>query len=107
MLVQMEEASLLTTGDITDEYEDYSAVPADVLKVAHHGSAGSSSLEYLEAVSPQLALISASGTYKHPAPQALDRLNGQQIPLYRTDESGAVILTVHGRQITVTPFIKE
>ncbi len=107
MLVQMEEASLLTTGDITDEYEDYSAVQADVLKVAHHGSAGSSSLEYLAAVSPQLALISASGTYKHPAPQALDRLNWQRIPLYRTDKSGAVILTVHGRQITVTPFIKE
>lgn len=107
MLLKMEEASILTTGDITDEYEDYSAVRADVLKVAHHGSAGSSSLEYIKAVSPQLALISASGTYKHPAPEALDRLNGQQIPLYRTDENGAVILTVHGRQITATPFIKE
>ena len=107
MVLQMDGASLLTTGDITDEYEDYSAANADILKVAHHGSAGSTSAEYLKAVSPQVAILSCSGTYKHPALQALDRLNGQQIPMYRTDESGAVAVTVHGQKITIMPFIKE
>ena len=107
MRLRMDGASLLTTGDITDEYEDYSAIQADILKVAHHGSAGSTSDGYLKAVMPQLAIISCSGTYKHPAPQALERLNGENIPLYRTDENGAVIVKVNGTQISVSPFIKE
>ena len=105
--ILMDGVSLLSTGDITDEYEDYAAVTADVLKVAHHGSAGSTSSDFLNSVQPQLALISCSGTYKHPSPLTIERITQQQIPIYRTDISGAIQLTVSGSRLTVTPFIKE
>ena len=105
--LQMEGVSLLTTGDITFEYEMYAAVKADVLKVAHHGSANSTGSNFLAAVSPQAALLSCSGLIVPPAPSTLERLEGLKIPLLSTGRSGAVTLLVKGSQFQVQPFIKE
>lgn len=67
---------------------------ADLLKVGHHGSNGSTSDDFLDAVSPRLALISVglANPYHHPAPGVLTRLEAHRIPLLRTDRSGEIVL---------------
>lgn len=77
---------LVFTGDSNKNNEDYYCktypyVDCDVLKVAHHGSNGSSSKDFLQHVKCEYAVISTSGeSYGHPAQEALDRLkeNGIQ-----------------------------
>ncbi len=70
----------------------------DVLKVAHHGSATSSTLDFLHAVNCEYAVISCgeSNSYHHPTQAALDRLRAQDMTVYRTDLNGTVTLTVDG-----------
>lgn len=82
-------ATMLLTADLTSRYETYAALPADILKAAHHGSAESTSPEFLAAVSPQVILLSC-GTEEREAsfiPRAGD------VPVYSTNTSGAV--TIH------------
>jgi competence protein ComEC len=64
----------------------------EFLKVAHHGSKYSSSMEFLEVVSPQIAVISAgkNNTYGHPHQETLERLKDIGCTVYVTKESGAV-----------------
>ncbi len=105
--LQMENVSLLTTGDITGEYEMYAASKADILKVPHHGSANSTYDDFLNAVDPKTALLSCSGLGALPSLKTVERLTGHKIPLYRTDQSGAVTLLVQGNSFQVQPFLKE
>lgn len=69
---------------------------ADVLKVGHHGSNTSSSQDFIEAVSPEVALISVGkdNKYGHPHDETLETLNGFNINVLRTDEKGAVVLGI-------------
>lgn len=71
---------------------------ADVLKVGHHGSAYSSSPEFIEAVNPRYAIISVGrhNLFGHPAPSTVETLNHFGATVYRTDENGAVILQSDG-----------
>ena len=64
----------------------------DLLKVAHHGSASSSSAELLALARPRLAVVSAGArnAYGHPSPRALARLAGNGARLLRTDRDGGV-----------------
>lgn len=96
------ETSFLFTGDIESKAERmlailrHDAVDVDVLKVAHHGSKTSSVAEFLEAVSPETAVISVgrNNRYGHPHPEVIDRLSGLEIPVYRTDLRGTVVMRV-------------
>ena len=69
--------------------------PFDILKVAHHGSKTSTTLSFLTAVHPRLALISAGphNPYGHPAPLILARLSHAHTQILRTDLQGEVRLT--------------
>lgn len=89
--------SLLFTGDITEAAErdllalyDPVILKCDLLKVGHHGSAGSSSEGFITAVSPEYAVISAGADneYGHPAPSVLQRLKYSRI--FRTDRDGTI-----------------
>ena len=69
--------------------------PFDVLKVAHHGSPTSSRIEFLDAVRPSLAVVSAHragsrGTLMTPA--MAERFEARKITLLRTDWHGAIRL---------------
>ena len=72
---------------------------ADVLKIAHHGSSTSTSLNFLKAVSPKIAVISVGkdNDYGHPNKKILNRLSG--IDVLRTDIYGTIILTSNGEEI--------
>lgn len=67
-----------------------------VLKVAHHGSAYSTSEEFLRQISPYYAVIScgAGNRYGHPHGETIERLEATGSKILRTDELGAIILTI-------------
>ena len=71
---------------------------SDVLKVAHHGAATSSSEEFLRAVAPQYAVISAGwgNTYDHPNAAVMTRLTEMGVRIGRTDTMGNVLLATDG-----------
>jgi competence protein ComEC len=64
------------------------AVPrADVLKIGHHGSRGSTTPAFLDAVCPKAALLSCGrqNRFGHPAPETLKTLGDGRVPVFRTD----------------------
>ena len=92
---------VLFTGDMTQDAEQ-ACLPlfgdVDVLKVGHHGSAYSTSREFLDVIRPEYAVISylVGNDYHHPAPSALRRLLACGATVYGTGKSGTVILTTDG-----------
>lgn len=95
--------SFLFTGDITsksekDIVESGADLRADIIKIAHHGSSGSSSQLFLNAVSPKTAVISVGkdNKYGHPTTEVLDRLKMMNISVYRTDISGSIRIKSDG-----------
>lgn len=98
MMVEHGGNSFLFTGDMEKlvERELLDAkvdVNADVLKVSHHGSKKSSLDEFVEAVSPEYAVIScaAGNDYGHPHNRVLRKLRSLDTKLYRTDDQGTII----------------
>ncbi|MEM8929827.1 MAG: DNA internalization-related competence protein ComEC/Rec2 [Acidobacteriota bacterium] len=89
---------LLLTGDLEAAEErrlvaiDRHRLAADGLKIAHHGSKTSTSAQFLDAVSPRWALLSAgrSNPYGHPHASVLDRLAARRVTVWRTDRHGAI-----------------
>lgn len=99
--------SFLFTGDaeITSEKEIISAgynLKSDLLKVGHHGSHTSTSKEFLEAVSPKYAVISVekNNKYNLPKKSVMNRLKDAGVVIYRTDETGSIVATSDGKNIT-------
>lgn len=91
--------SILFTGDLPETEEaklvkQQADLAADILKVGHHGSKTSSSEDFLRAVHPFLATISAGAgnKYGHPNYIILKRLENLGIKYLRTDESGDIVV---------------
>jgi competence protein ComEC len=80
---------------------------ADVLKVGHHGSKNSTTPEFLEAVRPQVAVISAGedNPYGHPSPELLERLQSAGARVLRTDRDGAVHILTDGDKLEISCFV--
>lgn len=77
-------------------------VAADVLKVAHHGAASSSSAAFLAAVHPAYAVISVGpNSYGLPEPEAIQRLLAAGAVVLRTDQVGTVVVLSNGSQYSV------
>jgi len=96
--------SMLFTGDIEARGEAVllaRGLPAStVLKVAHHGSATSSSAGFLGAVSPEVAVVSAGygNRFGFPAPAVLGRLQASGARVWRTDRDGAIFVESDGQR---------
>jgi beta-lactamase superfamily II metal-dependent hydrolase len=95
--------SFLFTGDIGFEVENellanfHDSLDVDVLKVAHHGSRTSSSMEFLEAVTPSVAVIEVgTNTYGHPTGETLSRLATVGASIIRTDQAGTNVVSSNG-----------
>ena len=78
---------------------------ADLLKVGHHGSATSSTPEFLSAVQPHYAVISvgAHNAYGYPRHEVLRRLEASNVATFRTDAHGAVTFYLDGNGIEAKP----
>ncbi len=90
-------ASFLLMGDAGKETEEKLlesgiGLRSDVLKVGHHGSAGSSASEFLAAVDADWALLSlgAGNRFGHPSPETERALAGSGAAILRTDQSGTL-----------------
>lgn len=104
-LLQLDGVRILTTGDITGEYEHYVAQPADILKVPHHGSAGSSAEGFLAAVNPAVSIISCAPDRVLPAQATLERLGAQGTEICRTDETGALTVRIRDGHYALDPYL--
>lgn len=107
LLLTHGENSFLFTGDAEGEAEEDILrngidVAADVLHVAHHGNAKGTTETFVEAVSPEFAVISCerNNSYGHPHAHALDTLQDNGVELFRTDVQGTVIAYSDGEEIT-------
>ena len=100
--IEAGERSALLTGDIVAATERRllasGLAPADVLKVAHHGSDSSSLSDFLERVSPRIALISVGNAnrFGHPSPRVLARLEAARALVLRSDRDGAIRVDARG-----------
>ena len=98
--------ALLFAGDIEKKAErsllrtDYASLQAEVLMVPHHGSKSSSSLAFIEAVDPDVALVSAGrlNHFGHPHSEVLQRYRARLVKIYSTASHGAVEVEFSPRQ---------
>ena len=96
--------SMLFTGDIEDKGEkklvsslsNNAILKSTILKVGHHGSKTSTTDEFLELVSPSIALIGVGEENKfgHPNDKVIKKLKDKNIRIYRTDISGEIMINV-------------
>ncbi|MBR2742737.1 MAG: DNA internalization-related competence protein ComEC/Rec2 [Clostridia bacterium] len=100
--IECGESSALIEGDMPGEDEGYLSqtrdMDTDVLLAAHHGSKYSSYPDFLNAATPNIAVISvgADNYYGHPSDETLGRLTGMGAHVFRTDTDGTVVIDTAG-----------
>jgi len=101
------EMDIIMTGDAEKAVEKELVksgvnLEAEILKVGHHGSDTSSGSDFLDAVNPQYALISCGigNIHEHPKEETMEELKERNIEVYRTDESGTVVVTITATDVS-------
>lgn len=103
------ETEVMLTGDMEENLESElvfaygDALSSDILKVGHHGSLTSSSLQFLEAVDPEIAVIQVGekNRYGHPKAEIVDRLRMSGAEVYRTDKDGTLVVRSDGVRYSI------
>lgn len=104
---------ILFTGDIEKLGEkslvDNLNKKVEFLKVPHHGSKTSSSIELLDAIEPSIGFISVgrNNNFGHPHVEVVERYINEGIELYRTDELGLINLILNRGNYNIVPFLKR
>jgi beta-lactamase superfamily II metal-dependent hydrolase len=97
----------LITGDADSFTENllikyYNLPDLELLVAGHHGSKHSTSAALLDALRPELALISVGyNSYGHPAPETLERMETAGAEALRTDLSGTIVLKVRDGEVLI------
>ena len=104
ILISYGHTTALLAGDLEKKMERFIASEspqADLLKVAHHGSATSTTPELLAATHPHFAVISvgAHNGFAHPRRVVLQRLEEARVSTYRTDMLGAITFLLDGTKV--------
>lgn len=96
---------IMLTGDATSSVErDLIAegydLDVEIFQASHHGSDTGNSREFLEVMTPECIVISCgmNNRYSHPIKSVVDLYKEMNIPVYRTDESGNIVLTTDGTE---------
>ena len=100
--------SFLLTGDMESDAErdlvnSGANLKADVLQVGHHGSSTSTSYIFLNAVLPEMGIVSCgvNNKYGHPHEETLSILRDAGVDVYRTDLLGAIVVGSDGQNYTI------
>lgn len=103
------ETSFLVTGDAEKDeeleiIENGANLDCDVLRVGHHGSTTSSCKDFLDAITPEICVIScgANNDYGHPHDKVMKRLDNYTDEIYRTDICGSIVMTSDGNNIEIS-----
>ena len=107
--IRVGEFTMLMTGDSEAPEERWlianqlAHLDVVVLKVAHHGSNTSSTEEFLDAVTPRLALVSVGtgNVYHHPSPSIMESLARRRVVTMRTDLHGSIVVRTDGLTVEV------
>ena len=102
------DTAFILTGDSPVNVEQFlvktygDQLHADVLKLGHHGSKTSSSQEFLDAVHPSVAIVSAGlgNKYGHPNPEVVDRVEASGIQILETSRSGRITCDSDGVKVS-------
>ncbi|WP_248516176.1 ComEC/Rec2 family competence protein [Salinarchaeum laminariae] len=103
------DAGFLFTGDMTSETEPElvdrwgEELQSTVYQAGHHGSSTSSSGEFLDAVNPQIAIVSSAydSQYGHPHDEPLQRFADRGIDTYWTGSHGTIVAGTDGDAVTI------
>jgi competence protein ComEC len=103
------EFSYLTTGDAEDRAEQQlvddwrDRLDADAYQAGHHGSSTSSTAPFMNAVDPEIAIVSSGydNQYGHPHDEVLADYADRGIETYWTGVHGDVVLTTDGTDLDV------
>lgn len=101
--------SVLFTGDIEESAEkqilkkyenNLELLKTDILKVAHHGSKTSTTLEFLNTTKPKYAIIGVGNENKfgHPSNITIQNLKKINTKIYRTDKMGEIMIKVNNKR---------
>ncbi len=105
------ETSILFTGDAEAASEqemlekfgnkEGGLLDCDIIKVGHHGSDSSSGEDFIDAVTPELAIISCGmgNKYNHPDGEIVDRYGRRDVTVRRTDLEGSIVFSTNGEEI--------
>ena len=98
----MGDASITTEKEILDKYN---LPDIDVLKVGHHGSKTSSSIEFINVINPKYSVISVgkNNRYGHPNKEVLNNLENSKI--YRTDKDGSILFKIKNNKLKIETCI--
>ncbi|MBG2875254.1 DNA internalization-related competence protein ComEC/Rec2 [Proteus alimentorum] len=107
--------NILLTGDIEKEAEAQlvrikkDQLKADVLQVPHHGSQTSSTLMFIQAVSPEIALVSAArySPWRLPSDKVHHRYKKEAINWLTTSISGQVSIEFNQDNIDVFTYRRD
>jgi competence protein ComEC len=107
LLVRYGEFEALLTGDAglaAERVLGGRMGDVEILKVGHHGSAGSSGAGLLAELGAEVGVISVGrgNRYRHPSAEALGRLGAAGVEVWRTDEVGTVEVRTDGVTFTVS-----
>ncbi|MBR6650365.1 MAG: MBL fold metallo-hydrolase [Clostridia bacterium] len=109
--ITTDKISTMVTGDaenaiekeILDNYPSY-VLDSDILKVGHHGSSTSTSVDFFDAVSPQYAMISCGegNSYGHPHREIINMFENRNISYFRTDLQGTIVCYSDGEKLAIS-----
>ncbi|HBY2624749.1 UNVERIFIED_CONTAM: MBL fold hydrolase [Clostridioides difficile] len=98
--------SFLFMGDAEEENEkeilhSFKLNNINFIKIGHHGSNSSSSLEFIKKISPDIAAISCGykNQYVHPHREVINNLKQNHVSIYRTDRIGDIVFYSDGEII--------
>lgn len=99
------EIDMILTGDATDAVEKVLIqegydLDCEIFHASHHGSKTGNSKEFLDAMTPENIVISCGmgNIHDHPSESVVELYKNMKIPVYRTDESGTIVMTTNGQQ---------
>ena len=117
LLVNYRNFSAVLTGDLEGQGEKdllddpgQRRIDADILKIAHHGSAGGTSQDFLQKIGAKVALISCGqdNPYGHPSPETVARILKAGMRIFDTRTAGQISILTDGRNdYSVETFCQE
>ena len=102
------DVNFLLAADLTKKgekklMEEGIDLESHVLKIGHHGACDATSAEFLDAVRPDIAVVTVSkeNRFGYPCKETLELLKKKNIRMIRTDLSGTIVIKSDGKRIWV------